>query len=37
MPAMAALQQENRAIPTVFVQVTDPVGQAFVLNDGAIE
>ena len=32
MPAMAALQQEIRAIPTVFVQVTDPVGQAFVLN-----
>ncbi|MFL6835298.1 MAG: ABC transporter substrate-binding protein, partial [Xanthobacteraceae bacterium] len=29
-PALAALRQENRTIPTVFVQVADPVGSGFV-------
>jgi putative ABC transport system substrate-binding protein len=29
-PALAALQQTTRTIPTVFVQVADPVGSGFV-------
>jgi putative tryptophan/tyrosine transport system substrate-binding protein len=31
-PAVAALRQETTTIPIVFVQVTDPLGQAFVNN-----
>jgi|RhiMetdeSRZDD1v2_1073273.scaffolds.fasta_scaffold20668_8 ABC-type uncharacterized transport system substrate-binding protein len=29
-PGLAALRQENRTIPTVFVQVADPVGSGFI-------
>ena len=29
-PSVAALQQQTRAIPIVFVRVSDPVGQGFV-------
>src|SRR5262249_24101656 len=33
-PAVAALAQETRTIPIVFVQVVDPVGRGFVANLG---
>ena len=29
-PGLAALRQENRTVPTVFVQVADPVGSGFI-------
>jgi putative ABC transport system substrate-binding protein len=31
-PAVAALKQESRTVPIVFVRVSDPVGEGFVLN-----
>jgi putative ABC transport system substrate-binding protein len=31
-PVMAALQEQRHAVPIVFTQVTDPVGQGLVLN-----
>src|SRR5262245_30207815 len=31
-PAVAALVQETRSIPIVFVQVVDPVGRGFISN-----
>src|ERR1700731_4692382 len=31
-PAVAALRHETAALPIVFVQVTDPLGQGFVAN-----
>src|SRR5262245_47890280 len=31
-PVMTALKAQTRAVPIVFVQVTDPVGQGFVSN-----
>ena len=31
-PVMAALQEQTRTLPIVFVQVTDPIGQGFVSN-----
>jgi putative ABC transport system substrate-binding protein len=31
-PALAALRQETRALPIVFMQVTDPVAQGFVAS-----
>jgi putative ABC transport system substrate-binding protein len=31
-PALAAIRQETQSIPTVFVSVTDPVGQGFVAS-----
>jgi putative ABC transport system substrate-binding protein len=29
-PALAAVQQQTRTIPTVFIQVGDPVGSGFI-------
>ena len=31
-PAIAALQEQRQAVPIVFTQVTDPVGEGLVLN-----
>jgi putative tryptophan/tyrosine transport system substrate-binding protein len=31
-PAIAALQEQHQAVPIVFTQVTDPVGEGLVLN-----
>src|ERR1700736_4399803 len=31
-PVMAALQEQRHAVPIVFTQVTDPVGEGLVLN-----
>ena len=31
-PAMAALQEQRQAVPIVFTQLTDPVGEGLVLN-----
>ena len=31
-PAVAALRRSDNAIPTVFVMITDPLGQGFVNN-----
>ena len=31
-PATAALQEQRQAVPIVFTQVTDPVGEGLVLN-----